>query len=123
MRNETSNPRSAQRRIALAAVAMTALVPVASALAGVPDSSTAPQAVVKYADLDLTSDAGATALLRRIEAAARQVCGNPREVQPLTRSMPIRRCNTQAIEHAVTAIGAPKVTLAYRVRYSTSGIG
>jgi UrcA family protein len=96
---------------------------VASALADAPAGSIAPQTVVKYADLDLTSDAGASALLRRIEAAARQVCGDPRVVQPLTRSTRIRHCNTQAIEHAVTAIGAPKVTLAYRVRYSTSGIG
>jgi UrcA family protein len=119
MRNETST----RRRIALAAVAATTLIPMTSALADMPTGSAAPQAVVRYADLDLTSDVGASALLRRIEAAARQVCGDPRVVQPLTRSTRIRRCNTQAIEHAVTAIGAPKVTLAYRVRYSTSGIG
>jgi UrcA family protein len=123
MRNETSNHRSTRRRIALALVTVTALIPVASALADVPVGSDAPRAVVKYADLDLASDAGAAALLRRIEAAARQVCGDPRELQPLTRSTRVRHCNTQAIEHAVTALGAPKVTLAYRIRYSSSGSG
>jgi UrcA family protein len=117
MPNEISNHRTARRRIAIAAVAVTALIPVTTALADVPAGSAAPQAVVKYADLDLTSDAGAAALLRRIEAAARQVCGNPIEVQPLDRSMRVQQCNKQAIEHAVTALGAPKVTLAYRVRY------
>jgi UrcA family protein len=123
MPKEISNHGSARRHIALAALAVAALIPVATALAEVPDGSAAPQAVVKYADLDLTSDAGATALLRRIEAAARQVCGDPRVVQPLTRSTRIRQCNTQAIEHAVAALGAPKLTLAYRVRYSAAGIG
>jgi UrcA family protein len=123
MPNEISNHRSARCRIAVAALAMTALIPVATALADAPDGSAAPQVVVKYADLDLTSDADAAVLLRRIEAAARQVCGDPREVQPLVRLMPVRQCNTQAIEHAVAALGAPKVTLAYRVRYSSTGIG
>jgi UrcA family protein len=123
MPNEISNHRSAHRRIAIAAVAVAALIRVATALADVPDGSAAPQAVVKFADLDLTSDAGAAVLSRRIEAAARQVCGDPREVQPLTRSTRIRHCNTQAIEHAVTSLGAPKVTLAYRIRYSAAGIG
>jgi len=113
MPNEISDHRSARRRIAIAAVAVTALIPAATALADIPDASAAPQALVKYADLDLTSDAG----------AARQVCGDPREVQPLVRLMPVRQCNTQAIEHAVAALGAPKVTLAYRVRYSSTGIG
>jgi UrcA family protein len=120
MPNEISNHRLAPRCIAIAAVAVTALIPVAKALADIPDASGAPQAVVKYADLDLTSDAGAAALLRPIEAAARQVCGDPREVQPLDRSMPVRQCNTRAIERAVAALGATKVTLAYRVRYSAS---
>jgi UrcA family protein len=123
MPNEILNHRSGRRRIAIAAVAVAALIPVATALADVPDGRAAPQALVKYADLDLTSDAGAAALLRRIEAAARQVCGDPRELQPLVRSVPIRQCNTHAIEHAVTALGAPKVTLAYRVRYSATGSG
>jgi UrcA family protein len=123
MPNQISSGCSARRCVAIAALAITVLIPVATAMAAAPAAGTMPQVAVKYADLDLASDAGAAALLHRIEAAARQVCGNPRELQPLERLQLVKHCNVQAIARAVTAVGAPKVTLAYRARYSATTMG
>jgi UrcA family protein len=102
---------------------MTALTVFASALAAAPTVDALPQVVVKFADLDLATDAGATALLRRIEAAAEQICGNPRGLQPLDRLVRVQQCNAQAIARAVTDLGAPKVTLVYRARYQAASMG
>ena len=120
---QISRAYSARRCFAVAALAMTVLSPVATALAAAPAADALPQVAVTFADLDLASDAGAALLLRRIEAAARQVCGNPRELQPVARSMRVQQCNAQAIERAVTKVGAPKVTLAYRARYTATRMG
>jgi UrcA family protein len=123
MPNQISSGYSARRCVAIAALTITVLIPVATALAAAPAAETMPQVVVKYADLDLATDAGAATLLHRIEGAARQVCGNPRELQPLERSQLVKHCNAEAIARAVTEVGAPKVTLVYRARYSTSSMG
>ena len=120
---QISRGYSARRCFAVAALTMTVLSPVATALAAAPAADALPQVAVTFADLDLASDAGAALLLRRIEAAARQVCGDPRELQPVARSMRVQQCNAQAIERAVTKVGAPKVTLAYRARYSATSMG
>lgn len=55
--------------LAVAAVAAAFAGPVA---AGSPD---APQATVRYSDLDLSSTAGRAAFDRRMRSAIRQVCG------------------------------------------------
>jgi len=52
-----------------------------AALATVPSHAVAGEAApteqVSYADLDLTSEAGVTALDRRLDRAVKRVCGNP----------------------------------------------
>jgi UrcA family protein len=119
---QISNRTAAGRYLAIAALALTALIPIATALAAAA-AVDEPQATVTFADLDLASDTGAATLLRRIEAAAQQVCGNPREAQPLERLVRVQQCNTRAIERAVTDVGAPKVLQAYRTRHSASSVG
>lgn len=123
MPNQRSIGLAAGSCLAIVALGTTALIPFATAVAAAPASNAPPQAMVKFADLDLASDAGASTLLRRIEAAARMVCGNPREIQPLAQLLQVQQCNAQAIGRAVTVIGAPKVTLAYRARYSAASMG
>jgi len=118
-----SSGRPVRRCFATAALAMTALTAFACALAAAPTVDALPQVVVKFADLDLATDAGATALLRRIEAAAGQICGNPHGLQPLDRLVRVQQCNAQAIARAVTDLGAPKVTLVYRARYQAASMG
>jgi UrcA family protein len=119
---QISNRTPSGRYLAVAVLAVTVLTPVATALAALP-ATDEPQATVKFADLDLASDSGATTLLRRIEAAAAQVCGNPHEAQPLERLVRVQQCNARAIERAVTDVGAPKVMLAYRSRHSATSVG
>ncbi|HEY4973958.1 MAG TPA: UrcA family protein [Steroidobacteraceae bacterium] len=116
MPNQISNRARAARYLAIAALAVTVLTPFAPSLAAAAVTDE-PQATVKFADLDLASDSGAATLLRRIEAAAQQVCGNPHAIQPLERLVRIQQCNARAIERAVTNVGAPKVMLAYRSRH------
>lgn len=60
---------------------------------------------VRYADLNLASPQGVTALNQRIKAAARQVCG-PQPTN-LDETMAMRRCQTDAIRSA-----EPQVALA-----------
>lgn len=55
--------------------------------------------VVRYADLDLTSEAGRTALDRRIRAAIDEACGVASEAD-LEGSNKVRRCREEASTHA-----------------------
>lgn len=73
--------------------------------------------VVSYADLDLTKDAGVVRLQRRLEAAARQVCGSadPRDMKLAGLA---RQCIDEAVMRAVAEVGSPQLTAlnANRVR-------
>jgi UrcA family protein len=123
MPHPISSGRPARHWFAAAALTMSALTPFAAALAAAPAVDMPLQVVVKFADLDLATDVGATVLLRRIEAAAGQICGDPRGLLPLDRLVRVQQCNTQSIAHAVADVGAPRVTLVYRARYLASSMG
>jgi UrcA family protein len=76
------------------------------------DSSTAavPTAAVHYKDLDLSTEQGASALYRRIVAAAREVCHNPgsRDLQQFAAS---EKCQAKAIEQAVNDVHSSKLAM------------
>jgi UrcA family protein len=95
--------------LALAAVAATLTMGFASApaLSGTP-AAAAPQVTVNYADLNLSTDAGARTLHARIERAARRVCveNGTRGVAVLARE---QRCMASAIDAAVGAIDSPRL--------------
>jgi UrcA family protein len=118
-----SSGRPARRWFAAAALAMSALTPFAAALAAAPAVDAPMQVKLKFADLDLATDVGARVLLRRIEAAAELICGDPRGLLPLNRLVRVQQCNAQAIGRAVADVGAPRVTLVYRARYPASSMG
>jgi UrcA family protein len=63
---------------------------------------------VKYADLDLTSEAGARALLQRLHRAAKTVCGD-RGDDPFERYL-WAPCVADATNRAVATLGNPLVT-------------
>jgi UrcA family protein len=66
--------------------------------------------LVKFADLDVTSERGAARLFQRLNSAANHVCRDFRDWhQPLMRSQRLE-CENQAIGAAVGAIDAPAVT-------------
>lgn len=64
---------------------------------------------VKYGDLDLSTQAGARAVLGRIHRAASEVCG-PAPFNPLDRRWEYEPCVNKAIDGAVARLNSPTVT-------------
>jgi UrcA family protein len=69
-----------------------------------------PKQVVKFADLNVNSPAGAAALYRRIQRAAQQVCRDPLDIRELSMAVRAKSCNAEAIERAVKAVNAQMLT-------------
>jgi UrcA family protein len=87
-----------------------------SALAATPADET-PSMKVSYADLNLTSDEGNSALYARIAAAARQVCLTDRvDIRDLGAYAQARSCEAQAIARAVHAVHSPRLAAIYDAR-------
>lgn len=69
---------------------------------------------VRYADLDLTSEPGASALLRRLERAAAQACDAANvSFRDYRATRNARACKTRAMSRAVAEIDAPLVQSLY----------
>lgn len=81
------------------------------AVAGETDE--APSVQVSYADLDLSKPAGAETLYRRIEGAARSVCG-PRHSRNLNQVQAFRTCYKNAIEDALQQVNESLVFAVHR---------
>ncbi|HEY2661660.1 MAG TPA: UrcA family protein [Caulobacteraceae bacterium] len=98
--------------------AMTALAAVGFAGAAQPalaqDRATDPDAVsvnVAFADLNLSSHAGAKVLLQRIHQAAKQICGEPD--RSLARRGEYVDCMKTTTDRAVASVNSPLVTAMY----------
>ena len=77
------------------------LVGITPAWSNTPD---APSVTVRYADLDLSSPAGANALYQRIQAAAKQVCSAGADpIEQISR----RGCYRRAVDNAVRKVNSP----------------
>jgi UrcA family protein len=68
--------------------------------------------VVKFADLNLSSDEGAAVLYRRIHNAAVQVCGAV-DSRQLGWAPAVRTCVDRAVTEALVAVNNPVVTNRY----------
>ncbi|WP_293344860.1 UrcA family protein [Phenylobacterium sp.] len=68
---------------------------------------------VAVGDLDLETEAGAAAMLRRIKSASRELCALPRSEMFPNRSGLEWKCRRQAMDAAVERLQAPKLALAY----------
>lgn len=100
------------RRIGLAI--LIAATPLgAHSFAQSPGASNGRQVVVNYSDLDISSRAGAQALIDRMRQAASQVCGQ----SPDRRSFMYRfyrTCVADALDRGVASLNAPVVAELYR---------
>lgn len=67
---------------------------------------------VSYADLDLSSRAGAQTLLRRIDRATSKVCGKRPGVVPLKMMTRWTACRDAAVSNAIANVNSPTLTLA-----------
>ena len=92
--------------ISLLATALLALIVcllgITPAWSNTPD---VPSVTVRYADLDLSSPAGASALYGRIQAAARQVCGYAG--RDVVAQASWRSCYRSAVGDAVSKVNSP----------------
>jgi UrcA family protein len=77
-------------------------------------------ASVPIDDLDLRSEAGAAAMLQRLDSAAREICGFTRT--PLFPGAEGRawRCRREAISAAVERLNAPRLALAWATELSAA---
>jgi UrcA family protein len=68
-----------------------------------------PSKTVKFADLNITSQAGAKVLYGRIRAAARDVCRDSSGGDPIGR-LAVSACIEKAIDKAVKDVNSPVLT-------------
>lgn len=87
-----------------------------------PVSDSAKQYVVRFADLDLSKMAGATALYDRLQRAARVVC-DPLESRDLAFATRYRACMDQAVSSAVASINRPLLSEYHQLRTKGEKIG
>ena len=90
-------------------------------LASADESRTAAQVIVKFADLDISSSEGSTALHRRIRSAADSVCWrmymyDSNEAYKLNKDT----CLQEVIADAVTKVNQPALSAAFASKYSVS---
>jgi UrcA family protein len=65
---------------------------------------------VSYADLNLSTPAGASTLYRRIQRAARSVCGADDRVGSILPHLQWRKCYESAVADAVAKVNSPMLT-------------
>ncbi|HEY1725138.1 MAG TPA: UrcA family protein [Steroidobacteraceae bacterium] len=97
---------------ALALVAGSILSAAPGAAAAATPAGDVPSVVVRYADLDLTSDRGAHILYRRIQGAANVVCPQP-DIRDLKAIVEAHACREQAIARAVQTVSSPQLAAIY----------
>jgi UrcA family protein len=101
------------------ALSVGAVIWVIGGAAGVATAQTAPApaaAQVSYADLDLRSEAGARALLTRINLAAHEACGETVHSPLLPRAATEHdRCVAAATQAAVDRVGSVTVAQMHRL--------
>ena len=76
------------------------------------DESDAPQAVVKFGDLNLSNPQGAVALYHRISSAAVTVC-RPQDNRSLASKSRVQSCVHKAIAEAVTKVDRAELFAVY----------
>jgi UrcA family protein len=101
-----SNVKTVNRGILgyAAAMALACVLVASNAHAGDDRSET-----VKFADLNLSSQAGVEALYERIHSAARRVCG-----QPAGEWAAVRKCMTKTESQAIGKVNVPLLTAFYQ---------
>ena len=105
---QTTPVRGALRRAFLVATL------TATCLGGAAVGAEGPPVVrVSYGDLNLSTDAGSRALLRRLSAAAHRVCDDPgtRELRRVVRA---EACYRESLDEAVVAVHNERLSALYR---------
>ena len=92
--------------LATALLAVIGTVPARAAAAAQHDQ--VPQVVVRYADLNVETQAGALALYNRIVRAADRVCPSV-GIRDIARLQLARSCRDESVARAIAATGIPRL--------------
>lgn len=95
--------------------AFSACVVLAPALTHAATPAAALSVTVRYADLNLGSEAGSAALYARLESAARAVCG-PSDIRDLGQFAAVQACQKAAIAQAVHAVHSTQLAAVFAKR-------
>jgi len=113
--NKTSNPNpwrtSMSRFVKSALIAI--LAAAAFAPAALAEKPSVARVAVAYSDLNLSHPAGVSALLKRIDAASKRVCGKEPSTASLGQMSRYLKCRAAAKDEGVRTVGIEAVTLAY----------
>lgn len=110
-----TNSTSPTQRLARAGIVALALCTCAVAYGAEPKVKSQ---AVSYADLDLSKPAGAQTLYKRIQKAARRVCGPVDNYTFITPAKAFRQCYEQSIAEAVAQVDRPSLTALHKVETS-----
>jgi UrcA family protein len=80
-----------------------------------PSGSDVPRVTVRYSPAELTEQKGADQLYRRIQFAARQVCGSF-DSRELALRRVFRKCYENAVDDAVAQVNSTMLTAVHRIR-------
>ena len=116
MNTRTPSSHSTDLSGVIAIAIFSALVSSFAAVCRAADTGDMPKAIVKYADLDVSTSMGAATLYNRIRFAAEGVCA-PLDHGDLASKMHQGICVKQAIEGAVTEVNRPALTAVYETKY------
>ena len=116
MNTMTTSTRSTQPRGLIAAAILTALISSFSAVCNAADPADVPKATVKYADLDISTSPGASALYDRIRSASEGLC-RPLDNRDLGAMFRWKNCVKHAIAGAVAKLNQPALTAVYAAKY------
>jgi UrcA family protein len=76
-----------------------------------------PDVVVRYGDLNLSTQSGAETLYARIQLAAAQVCRRPDSIELLIRAASVR-CQNELVAHTVASLRSPQLAAVYESHHS-----
>jgi len=117
MNTMTTSIRSTRPRGLIAAATFAALISSFGAVSNAADAAVAPTAVVKYADLDLSTSYGAATLYDRIRVASAGLCSPFDRADDLSAVSRWKNCVQQAIEAGVAKVNQPALSAVYASRY------
>jgi len=116
MNTTTPSTRFTHSRTVIATAILGALISSFAAVCGAADSTDAPQAIVRYGDLDISTAQGVAVLYNRIRSASEGVCA-PLDGNDLNSKFHAKACVRRAIEGAVAKVDRPALSALYAAKY------
>jgi UrcA family protein len=116
MNTTTTSTHFTHPRALIATAIVGALIAGFAAVCSAADSTEAPQAVVRYADLDISTSQGAAALYNRIRFASEGVCASL-DGADLNSKSHAKTCVQRAIEGAVAKVNRPALFAVYAEKH------